>query len=90
MNGGGRLPHGTGFMHCSDGSKPCMEGQAMPSADLVAVHCDVPVWVTSLGASQDAERKPQAALQSDAHEGRVNAMKRMGRDGVQESPSKRR
>eukprot|EP00965_Chrysotila_dentata_P061737 2045015-Pleurochrysis_carterae.AAC.1 len=42
MNGGGWLPHGTGSMHCLDGSKPCMEGQGMPSADLVAVHCDVP------------------------------------------------
>eukprot|EP00965_Chrysotila_dentata_P192504 6175212-Pleurochrysis_carterae.AAC.1 len=49
----------------------------MPSADLFAVHCDVPVRVTSLGASQAAERKPQAALQGDAHEGRVNATKRV-------------
>eukprot|EP00965_Chrysotila_dentata_P256458 6212546-Pleurochrysis_carterae.AAC.1 len=66
-----------------------MEGQGMPSADLVAVYCDVPVRVTSLGASREAERKPQAALRSDAHEGRVNATKRtMGRGGVQESPSK--
>eukprot|EP00965_Chrysotila_dentata_P208753 6184882-Pleurochrysis_carterae.AAC.2 len=44
----------------------------MPSADLVAIHCYIPVRVTSLEAGQDAERKPQAALQSDAHEGRVN------------------
>eukprot|EP00965_Chrysotila_dentata_P018887 629566-Pleurochrysis_carterae.AAC.1 len=43
-----------------------MEGQGMPSADLVAVHCDVPVKVTSLGASQDAERKPQAVLKAPA------------------------
>eukprot|EP00965_Chrysotila_dentata_P017972 596828-Pleurochrysis_carterae.AAC.1 len=66
-----------------------MEGQGMPSADLVAVHCDIPIRVTSLGASQDTERKPQAALQGDAHEGRVNVTKRVGRDSVQESPSKR-
>eukprot|EP00965_Chrysotila_dentata_P076592 2528738-Pleurochrysis_carterae.AAC.2 len=81
MNGGGRLPHGTGSMHCSDGSKPCREGQGMPSADLVAVHCEVPVRVTCLGASQDAERNPQDAPQGDAHEERVNATKWVGRDG---------
>eukprot|EP00965_Chrysotila_dentata_P096444 3187144-Pleurochrysis_carterae.AAC.1 len=91
MNGAGRLPRGTSTMHCPNGSKPCMEGQGMPSADLVAVHCYIPivVKVASSGADQDAERKPQAALQGDAHEGRVNAAMRVSWDSVQESTSKR-
>eukprot|EP00965_Chrysotila_dentata_P003323 108337-Pleurochrysis_carterae.AAC.1 len=46
------------------------------SAELVAVCCDIPVRVTRLVAGQDAERKPQTALQGDAHEERVDATKR--------------
>eukprot|EP00965_Chrysotila_dentata_P133202 4405089-Pleurochrysis_carterae.AAC.1 len=62
MNRRGRLPHRTGTMHDLDGSKPCMEGQGMPSANLVVVHCYILIRVSSAGAGQDAERKPEAAL----------------------------
>eukprot|EP00965_Chrysotila_dentata_P255389 6212204-Pleurochrysis_carterae.AAC.2 len=34
----------------------------------LAIHCYIPVRVTSSGAGQDAERKPQVALQGGAHE----------------------
>eukprot|EP00965_Chrysotila_dentata_P245551 6206626-Pleurochrysis_carterae.AAC.2 len=88
MNGGGRLPHDTGTMYFPDGSKPCMEAQGMSSAHLVAFHCYIPVRVTSLGAGQDAELKRQAALQGDAHEGRVNAAKRVVGTACRKAPAK--
>eukprot|EP00965_Chrysotila_dentata_P256592 6212591-Pleurochrysis_carterae.AAC.1 len=40
-----------------------------------SIHCYIPVRVISSGAGYGAERKPQAALQGGAHEGRVNKAK---------------
>eukprot|EP00965_Chrysotila_dentata_P203495 6181757-Pleurochrysis_carterae.AAC.2 len=53
----GEMSNGT--MHGPDCSKPCMEGQGKSIAVVVAVHCYIPVRVTSTGAGQGAERLPQ-------------------------------
>eukprot|EP00965_Chrysotila_dentata_P085585 2823334-Pleurochrysis_carterae.AAC.2 len=62
MDGRERLPHGIGTMHGPNGSKRCIKGQGVSSADLVAVYCYTLVRVTSAGAGQGAERKSQAGL----------------------------